>query len=90
MKLTSAQKQFLSDIVFPRCQELYLIHFTVGEVLSEIKSSRDLEMGALDLFNQCLESFELDLIPACSSLSSTFISYFEGQLKFQLVLARNS
>lgn len=75
MKLTHSQKQFLADVVYIKCQELYFNRF------ADISQCKETNLAAYKLFDQCLESFNLDLIPNCASLGTAFISYFQEKLK---------
>lgn len=75
MKLSSAQKSFLTDLAYPTCHELFL-----SRTESNL-SPQNSDKAAINLFENCLESFDLSLIPPCSSLIPAFINYYQSQIK---------
>jgi hypothetical protein len=84
MKLTEAQRTFITDRALEKCLELYISTLTVGGLVSDLPSKVNLTKSAQTLFTQCLDSFDVTLIPPCSTTVPAFISYFEGRLKFVL------
>lgn len=74
IKLSLEQKSFLTDVAYPKCLDY---------VSSNFPELNPYEKQSLVIFQNCLESFDLDLIPPCSALIPAFVAYFQKEFKYQ-------